>query len=66
MLYRAIGEYENYVSRLGYASSSDGYTFNRRNEIAFDPILKYEQFGVEDPRVSEIEDQTYITYVILS
>ncbi|MDP9211150.1 MAG: glycosidase, partial [Thermoproteota archaeon] len=26
MLYRAIGEYKNYVSRVGYASSSDGFT----------------------------------------
>jgi len=66
LLYRAIGEYENYISRIGYASSSDGYTFNRRNEIAFDPILEYEQFGIEDPRLSQIEGQTYITYVVLS
>ena len=25
MLYRAIGEYEHYLSRIGYASSDDGY-----------------------------------------
>jgi predicted GH43/DUF377 family glycosyl hydrolase len=66
MLYRAIGEYENYVSRIGYASSQDGYSFKRRNQIAFDPILDYEQFGIEDPRLSKIEDKTYMTYVILS
>lgn len=66
MLYRAIGEYENYVSRIGYASSQDGYSFKRRNKIAFDPILDYEQFGIEDPRLSKIEDKTYMTYVVLS
>lgn len=66
MLYRAIGEYENYISRIGYASSRDGYNFKRRNKIAFDPILDYEQFGIEDPRLSKIEDKTYVTYVVLS
>jgi predicted GH43/DUF377 family glycosyl hydrolase len=34
MLYRAIGEYEDYISRVGYASSTDGYTFVIRNEVA--------------------------------
>ena len=34
MLYRAIGEYENYISRIGYACSDDGYKFNKVCEIA--------------------------------
>ncbi|HKG88256.1 MAG TPA: hypothetical protein VKA95_08005, partial [Nitrososphaeraceae archaeon] len=25
MLYRAVGEYENYISRIGYAYSKDGF-----------------------------------------
>jgi predicted GH43/DUF377 family glycosyl hydrolase len=29
MLYRAIGEYEHYVSRFGYACSTDGFNFER-------------------------------------
>lgn len=66
MLYRAIGEYEHYVSRIGYACSDDGYLFKRRDKIAFDPVLDYEQFGIEDPRLSKIDDQLYLTYVILS
>ena len=65
MLYRAIGEYEHYFSRIGYASSDDGYTFKRRNEVAIDPTFDYEKFGIEDPRLSEIDSQVYITYVVL-
>jgi beta-1,2-mannobiose phosphorylase / 1,2-beta-oligomannan phosphorylase len=34
MLYRAIGEYEQYISRFGYAYSRDGFSFVRKNNIA--------------------------------
>jgi predicted GH43/DUF377 family glycosyl hydrolase len=66
MLYRAIGEYENYVSRIGYASSTDGYHFDRTNEIAFGPKEDYEKYGMEDPRLVKIANQAYVTYVVLS
>jgi beta-1,2-mannobiose phosphorylase / 1,2-beta-oligomannan phosphorylase len=66
MLYRAIGEYERYISRIGYASSTDGYSFVRSNHIALEPMQDYEQYGIEDPRMVEIDNQVYITYVILS
>lgn len=66
MLYRAIGEYERYISRIGYASSNDGYSFARRNDAALEPIQDYEKYGIEDPRMVEIDNQVYITYVILS
>jgi predicted GH43/DUF377 family glycosyl hydrolase len=66
MLYRAIGEYERYISRIGYASSSDGYSFARSNDIALEPTKDYEKYGIEDPRMVEIDNQVYITYVILS
>ncbi|HET6808801.1 MAG TPA: hypothetical protein VFH28_07045 [Nitrososphaera sp.] len=66
MLYRAIGEYEKYISRIGYASSTDGYSFARSNHIALEPMQDYEQYGIEDPRMVEIDNQVYITYVILS
>ena len=66
MLYRAIGEYERYISRIGYASSTDGYSFARSNHIALEPVQDYEQYGIEDPRMVEIDNQVYITYVILS
>lgn len=66
MLYRAIGEYERYISRIGYASSTDGYSFARSNNIALEPTKDYEMYGIEDPRMVEIDNQVYITYVILS
>ena len=66
MLYRAIGEYERYISRIGYASSTDGYSFVRSNHIALGPTQDYEKYGIEDPRLVEIDNQVYITYVILS
>lgn len=47
MLYRAIGEYEHYTSRFGYACSTDGFNFERKNEIAFGPTEGYEKYGIE-------------------
>ena len=66
MLYRAIGEYEDYVSRIGYASSNDGLSFTRRKEVAIYPEVDYERYGIEDPRLMTIEEKTYVTYVVLS
>jgi beta-1,2-mannobiose phosphorylase / 1,2-beta-oligomannan phosphorylase len=66
MLYRAIGEYERYISRIGYASSTDGYCFDKRDEIALEPKEEYERYGIEDPRLVEVDHQTYVSYVVLS
>jgi predicted GH43/DUF377 family glycosyl hydrolase len=66
MLYRAIGEYDRYISRIGYASSTDGYSFARNNNIVLKPTKDYEKYGIEDPRIVEIDHQIYITYVVLS
>ena len=35
MLYRAIGEYEKYISRIGYASSTDGIWFDRSKDVCY-------------------------------
>jgi beta-1,2-mannobiose phosphorylase / 1,2-beta-oligomannan phosphorylase len=66
MLYRAIGEYEKYISRIGYASSTDGYSFASNSQLALEPVQDYEKHGIEDPRLVEIDNQVYLTYVILS
>ena len=66
MLYRAIGEYDYYISRIGYASSSDGFQFNRRNNIAICQTEDYEIYGMEDPRITQIDDKIFITYVVIS
>jgi predicted GH43/DUF377 family glycosyl hydrolase len=66
MLYRAIGEYEKYISRIGYASSIDGYDFDRSKVMALAPNEEYEKYGIEDPRIVEIDQQIYVSYVVLS
>jgi predicted GH43/DUF377 family glycosyl hydrolase len=66
MLYRAIGEYDHYISRIGYASSSDGFQFDRRPNIAIRPTEDYEKYGMEDPRITQIDDKIFVTYVVLS
>ena len=66
MLYRAIGEYEHYISRLGYAVSEDGINFTRYDEPVMNPTVRYELGGCEDPRICKIENKLYVTYVVLS
>ena len=66
LLYRAVGEYKDYVSRIGYASSSDGFTFTRNNGMAIEPVEEYERYGIEDPRLFQLESRTYLTYVVPS
>src|SRR5438270_13217336 len=66
MLYRAVGEYEKYISRIGYATSTDGYCFDKRKGIAIAPSEEYEKYGIEDPRLVKIGHQTFLSYVVLS
>jgi predicted GH43/DUF377 family glycosyl hydrolase len=73
VLYRAeddTGEMQIgfHTSRLGLASSTDGVTFTRLPQPVFYPAADAQQSrewpgGVEDPRIVELEDGTYvITY----
>jgi beta-1,2-mannobiose phosphorylase / 1,2-beta-oligomannan phosphorylase len=66
MLYRAIGDYKQYISRFGYARSTDGFSFERKSEIAFGPTEGYEVYGTEDPRLMTVDSQVYFSYVVLS
>ena len=66
MLYRAVGEYELYISRLGLAVSEDGVHFKRYPEPVFSPREPYERFGCEDPRITSLEGRYYVTYTALS
>lgn len=54
-------------SIIGLARSSDGYKFAADPEPFLTPardgpFAEYEEFGVEDPRVTKIDDQFLITY----
>lgn len=67
LLHRAIGEYENYVSRLGHYVSTDGFNFQHAtDDPVFAPQEEYEKWGCEDPRITELQGKFYITYVALS
>lgn len=58
-------------SIIGLARSSDGYKFAADPEPFLTPardgpFAEYEEFGVEDPRVTKIDDQFLITYSVYS
>jgi len=64
LLYRARGR-KGGVSRIGYASTTDGFNIDeRREEPVFEPELgnELECLGCEDPRLTEIGDKIYLTY----
>lgn len=53
------------VSRLGYASSKDGFHIDERlDEPIFvgDPVNELECLGCEDPRLTRIGDEIYMCY----
>ena len=54
-------------SIIGIAESDDGFNFKARPEPFITPAKEqpfdeYEKFGVEDPRITPLEDAWYITY----
>jgi beta-1,2-mannosidase len=60
LLYRAHAD--DVVSHVGLATSDDGISFERHPEPVLSPTEPYEQFGAEDPRVTEIDGTYYLTY----
>lgn len=64
LLYRAVGDDE--VSRLGYASSQDGYLIDHRSvDPVFEPLTPAERIGCEDPRVTLFDGECLMTYTAL-
>ncbi len=61
ILYRAQGV--DYVSRIGYAVSEDGFHLSRLDKPVLSPATEFEARGVEDPRVTRIGDTFYVVYV---
>jgi predicted GH43/DUF377 family glycosyl hydrolase len=60
MHYRAQGL--DWKSRIGYAVSEDGIHWNRLRRPVLEPVDSTDSRGVEDPRVTEIDDVFYMTY----
>ncbi|MDX1531084.1 MAG: glycosidase, partial [Rhodothermales bacterium] len=57
--------FENYVSYVGYARSRDGLNFEVREEPFLRPDQPSDRFGVEDPRLVQIDGTYYVTYTAL-
>lgn len=70
-VYRAMSEpelipqYNLRLSSIGYARSKDGIHYTKRVQL-IKPELEWEQFGCEDPRVTELDGKYYIFYTALS
>jgi predicted GH43/DUF377 family glycosyl hydrolase len=64
MLYRAQGV--DYVSRIGYGVSEDGFHWSRLDKPVLSPATEFETRGVEDPRVTRIGDTFYMVYTAYS
>ncbi|OGY22297.1 MAG: hypothetical protein A2126_03920 [Candidatus Woykebacteria bacterium GWB1_45_5] len=66
LLYRAQGR--DKISRFGLATSVDGFNFERFTNPIFegDENNKFERLGVEDPRITKIDDTYYIFYTAAS
>ncbi len=62
LVYRAQGEDD--VSRLGYASTVDGFHIEERlDKPVFQPSeSRFEKFGCEDPRLTKLNGKFYMTY----
>jgi len=64
ILYRAVGN--DGVSRLGYASSLDGYHIEERlSSPVFEPSNYTEKDGCEDPRLTSQSEQIIMAYTAL-
>lgn len=54
------------VSHLRLARSQDGYRFTVDPQPALFPTTPYEAYGLEDPRITQINGEYWITYVAVS
>jgi predicted GH43/DUF377 family glycosyl hydrolase len=65
ILYRAMGN--DGISRIGYASTSDGYRIDYRSSTPiFEPKEQVEHNGCEDPRLTLLNDEVVMAYTALS
>jgi predicted GH43/DUF377 family glycosyl hydrolase len=65
ILYRAVDR--NGTSRLGYARSLDGEDISSRSPTpVLQPSTDWEEFGCEDPRITQLNGSFYVTYTAFS
>lgn len=55
-----------FTSHLRILHSDDGRSIDREDDTRFEPQGAFEEFGVEDPRITRIGDKYWFTYVAVS
>lgn len=61
LFYRAMGD--DLISRIGYASSSDGKHIDERlSHPVFQPTTENEKYGCEDSRISLLNEKCFMAY----
>lgn len=58
--------YDNYISEIWLAKSKDGKNFTLSDEPVIKPDKPYDIKGCEDPRITKLNDEYFITYTALS
>jgi predicted GH43/DUF377 family glycosyl hydrolase/glycosyltransferase involved in cell wall biosynthesis len=59
-------DYLSHISHLRVARSPDGIHFSIDPDVEIQPMTSLEEYGVEDPRIAEIDGVFQITYVAAS
>jgi len=55
-----------FISHLRVIRSAEGRSIDSEQATTFGPANTYEEFGVEDPRITQIGETFYFTYVAVS
>lgn len=66
LFYRAIGDYKKYISSIGHAVFNEEFELLERKEkpwLTPDTRIWWEK-SIEDPRITEIDGEWYMTYVV--
>lgn len=58
--------FDDYISLIGYAKSTDGTSFDVRLDPLIKPDASFDRYGAEDPRVSLLDGRYLITYTALA
>jgi len=62
LFYRAVGKGVDWQSVIGYAVSTDGENFQRFDKPLLTGEADFEKRGLEDPRITKIDETFYSTY----
>jgi len=63
---REGGGFDNYISEIWMARSKDGKNFKLDDKPFIKPGQSFDKYGCEDPRITKLGDDFFITYTALS